>query len=587
MASRYGSLGEAVILLSADSAQLRGDMGRAVQTVESSMGRVRSVLGPLAGIVAGAFSVQAIVGFGREAMRMANDLETTSAVLKLSTDRLLQLEQAAQLAGVNVESVTMGFQRMERRVGEAAQGTGAAVNALQRYNLNARELANLAPEQQFLKILGVIRDITNQSEKLAFAQKVFDREGAAMAVALSKNFGSVRQALTTSDKSIRDATKSVDILRQETDRLGQAFDVLGLKITGAFAELLGFKDPLKAVEDEIKSLTGELARSQRGAFPGAGEALSKSIESRLALLKRQRESMIAAAGGTETTPGAAAGTGAAASATSAMAAATAKTTSAVQSQIDALQEQVATFGKSSEAIALYRAGMAGASEDQMTQISLLASAAANQKMWNDRLTDTKGAVQAVTPALSEAADRTRSLSQAAQDLSWSFQSAFEDAVISGKKFGDVLQGLAQDIERILMRKFVTNPLANAIGSGFDTLLGGIFGGGGSSGFAGAFSGSGISSIGASVPSFSFPSIPHLASGGIVNKATVALVGESGPEAVVPLGKAGKSQPMVVVAPNISIHAIDTRSFADRLVEVRGVVTAIINDSLNKHFRRAI
>jgi hypothetical protein len=38
--------------------------------------------------------------------------------------------------------------------------------------------------------------------------------------------------------------------------------------------------------------------------------------------------------------------------------------------------------------------------------------------------------------------------------------------------------------------------------------------------------------------FDVPNIPKLAAGGIVTSPTLALIGESGPEAVVPLGKGG-------------------------------------------------
>jgi TP901 family phage tail tape measure protein len=41
--------------------------------------------------------------------------------------------------------------------------------------------------------------------------------------------------------------------------------------------------------------------------------------------------------------------------------------------------------------------------------------------------------------------------------------------------------------------------------------------------------------------FSMPKIPHMAAGGIVNKATLALIGEAGPEAVIPLSKMGIGQ----------------------------------------------
>jgi len=39
--------------------------------------------------------------------------------------------------------------------------------------------------------------------------------------------------------------------------------------------------------------------------------------------------------------------------------------------------------------------------------------------------------------------------------------------------------------------------------------------------------------------FSVPQIPMLAQGGIVNQATLAVIGESGPEAVIPLDRMGE------------------------------------------------
>lgn len=77
----------------------------------------------------------------------------------------------------------------------------------------------------------------------------------------------------------------------------------------------------------------------------------------------------------------------------------------------------------------------------------------------------------------------------ADDLGLTFTSAFEDAIVGGKKFSDVLKGLEQDILRIVTRKLVTEPLSKAItgilgphagagpssGGGFGGFLSGIFG----------------------------------------------------------------------------------------------------------------
>ena len=92
----------------------------------------------------------------------------------------------------------------------------------------------------------------------------------------------------------------------------------------------------------------------------------------------------------------------------------------------------------------------------------------------------KGAILAadVTDDIKRIRAETMRNTEAARDLGFTFSSAFEDAVINGEKFRDVLKGITQDIARIFLRKQVTKPLAGALSgafSGFD--LGSFFGGG--------------------------------------------------------------------------------------------------------------
>jgi predicted RNA-binding protein with EMAP domain len=60
--------------------------------------------------------------------------------------------------------------------------------------------------------------------------------------------------------------------------------------------------------------------------------------------------------------------------------------------------------------------------------------------------------------IGEVADQVGKLSDTARELGLTFSSAFEDAVIGGNKLSDVLQGLAQDMARLFLRKAVTEPL---------------------------------------------------------------------------------------------------------------------------------
>ena len=55
-----------------------------------------------------------------------------------------------------------------------------------------------------------------------------------------------------------------------------------------------------------------------------------------------------------------------------------------------------------------------------------------------------------------------------------------------------------------------------------------------------------------------PDIPYLAKGGIVTSPTLAMIGEAGPEAVVPLGRGGVGGITIIVQGNV----LDGRDLAD-------------------------
>ncbi len=125
--------------------------------------------------------------------------------------------------------------------------------------------------------------------------------------------------------------------------------------------------------------------------------------------------------------------------------------------------------------------------------------------------------------------QTRENDNLARELGFTFQSAFEDAILRGEKLRGVLAGIAQDIARIILRQTVTNPLANLVMGGLSSALGGLFGGSG----AGDIRGPGGS---ASIP-FGGPR----ALGGPVAAGSAYLVGEEGPELFMP-GASGRIVP---------------------------------------------
>lgn len=122
--------------------------------------------------------------------------------------------------------------------------------------------------------------------------------------------------------------------------------------------------------------------------------------------------------------------------------------------------------------------------------------------------DWQAAIDRVNGITRNAKDETEKLSAAARDLGSTWESAFEKAVIGGEDAGKVLQGFLQDISRIGLRELVSKPVAAY-----------LFGGEGGGGALTSF----LSSLG----------IGARASGGPVSAGMPYLVGEQGPELIVP------------------------------------------------------
>lgn len=108
------------------------------------------------------------------------------------------------------------------------------------------------------------------------------------------------------------------------------------------------------------------------------------------------------------------------------------------------------------------------------------------------------AIEAVNHQFARAQERMARMQQMFDNIGTSIASAFESAILEGRKLGDVLKSLARDIAAIVLRNMVTAPLGNAI----STALSGMFGGG-------------------------------KAAGGIVTPNTMYMVGEKGPELFMP------------------------------------------------------
>ena len=129
------------------------------------------------------------------------------------------------------------------------------------------------------------------------------------------------------------------------------------------------------------------------------------------------------------------------------------------------------------------------------------------------------------------------LAEATRTLENALTSAFAGAIVDGKRLREVLKGLADEMARLIIRRSIAEPLADAAGSLFGLVFNGLFGG-------------------------------ARAEGGPVSAGRAYMVGEQGPELFVPPGSGaivpngqtqGQGQSIVInqqisIAPDVSAVA---------------------------------
>lgn len=134
------------------------------------------------------------------------------------------------------------------------------------------------------------------------------------------------------------------------------------------------------------------------------------------------------------------------------------------------------------------------------------------------------AVRRVAERLHEVDPDAKDAAKSVEQLGMTFSSAFEDAIVSGRELSEVLKGLAQDVLRIFLRRTITEPAGNWLASQVGTMF------------------------------------PARAMGGPVSAGQPYLVGERGPEIMVPSlpgtvipNKAAMAGPQFTYAPTIHVN----------------------------------
>lgn len=197
MAESIGALSVDLRLLSAKFEQGVNGVNKRLDNLGSQANRVNKIFGSLLAVGGGA----AFSGLIKGSIDSANRLGDLSNRLGVSVEGLSRLEYAARLTGVSQTVLATGLQRAQRRIAEAAQGTGEAVKALDELGLSAEKLNQLKPEEQFQVLADALESVPKQSDKVRLAMKLLDSEGVALLQTMKGGSAAIREMGEESDRT--------------------------------------------------------------------------------------------------------------------------------------------------------------------------------------------------------------------------------------------------------------------------------------------------------------------------------------------------------------------------------------------------
>lgn len=490
-----------IVQLQAENAQLHSKLDQTNRKLgqfqKSASAAGAAVSGVFKGLVAG-FSLAAVNSAVNQTVQSLAHISDQAEKLGVTTDALQELRYAASQVGVSVGSFDVGFQRFTRRVADAASGNKALAKTFADFNIsladgNGRLKTN---EQVFNDFADAIARSDDQGKRILKTFQLFDTEGVDLVRLLQRGSQAIKEF--RDDAQRFGAVVDAGIIRNARESARQ-LDVMQQVIRANLAPALASLAPI------LVTLSRGFAAAAQGAAKFFDSFKDTEEQTNIALLEERLTALNERAVQLATTVAERSASGRnAAGAKKQLAAVRKEITEVIERSryLKDLRDKSAGAGSGGDAgplglpkpqdIKEVKQTFAGITRDIREQNQELKArlggweleyeiqkkiADVAERIGRDLfpaeidhirklMTESAG----LTSQLEQGAKQVKETSNVARDLGLTFTSAFESAVLEGGKLRDVLKGIAKDVLAIALRKSVTEPLGASLSSFFGSVL---------------------------------------------------------------------------------------------------------------------
>ena len=509
-------LGALVVSISANTAQFVQSMDRAAYQAQRNFDRMTRGAKTVAGVFGASFAVGSIVSFAKKQLDAADALDKLSQKVGISVTELSRLQNAAELSGISAGELEASLKKFSISVVEASNKSDGQTDAFARLGIKVKDInGQLRPTEEVLyDVADAFASTADGARKTALAQELGKRGFENLIPLLNEGREGLKKYTATFND---DFAKAAVAFNDNITRLGQNFQSLAATILGPVVSAVNslFGTPVgkdldqaidatkKRIEDLQESITTTKYLGKDGIFSTREKEIAK-FNAQLLLAKAELvrlEALRPKAKPTTVVPEV--------------------DDSAIKKQekiADIIKKQVDEYNAlvfSKEQMVIVDLALIGATRDQIDQYTRAFEAtkkfreeqekqaktqAEVAKLYEETRTPSEllnielarlngllqtGAIDWDTYAravfnaqdsfdrLTPPAGEIKKTQTVVEDLTKAIGTAFEDALVSGKSFRELLKGIEQDILRIITRRLVTNPLEKFITNlDFSSIFGG-------------------------------------------------------------------------------------------------------------------
>jgi lambda family phage tail tape measure protein len=262
---------------------------------------IDSAVKSLTKFATGFFAVSKVVGFFNGYIRNYGDqLGKLQSVTGIGADTLDKLRLNAELAGLAFADITNGLKFLAKGMGEAIQGNKTYEDSFKRLGLSVNDLTKIDPTEQFLTVAEALNRIEDSNERVSIGTELLGRNFFKMQNLLPnlrKNLEETSTAWTPeSAKSIEKFNDNLTILKNNiqgtllpvtlelVEAMNNLFPKKDTVISVAREHIRRYSDQLNELKYKLKTLNDY----KKQGFGVDEEAIAK-LERRVKLTKKNLE----------------------------------------------------------------------------------------------------------------------------------------------------------------------------------------------------------------------------------------------------------------------------------------------------------